>query len=126
MKKVHIKVNHKYKQAIIIRQNLKMSTGKKVAQACHAAVQAVENARRIEPFIFQKWMEEGMKKIALKVTTEEELIEVYNEGLRAKLPCSLIRDAGLTEIPAGSITAVAIGPGPSQDVDKITAKLKLL
>lgn len=37
-----------------------------------------------------------------------------------------IRDAGRTQVPTGSLTVVAIGPGKLADVDKITGHLKLL
>ena len=45
----------------------------------------------------------------------------------AGLPCSLIRDAGLTEF-AGvpTLTAVAVGPAELSKVDAITSHLKLL
>jgi PTH2 family peptidyl-tRNA hydrolase len=42
------------------------------------------------------------------------------------VPCSLIIDAGMTEIPAGSVTALGIGPAKRDIMDKITADLKLL
>ena len=123
---MNINVNHKYKQAIIIRQDLKMKVGKKVAQGCHASVTSVENARRMTQGIFMNWLNEGQKKIVLKVTSEEDLIDVYNQAKQRGLPCCIIQDAGLTQIPEGSKTAVAIGPAMSSDIDRITNKLKLL
>lgn len=121
-----IKVNHQYKQALILRTDLKMSTGKKVAQGAHASVIAVEYARKYTPAIHQAWGKEGQKKIALKVTTESDLLQIYQEAKDAGLPCSLIQDAGLTQLEPGSKTAVAIGPAKSDQVDRITSKLKLL
>ncbi len=115
-----------FKQAIILRTDLKMSTGKKVAQGCHAAVVAVELAQKYHTRYYERWKQEGQKKIVLKVGSEEELLELYNEAKRVGLPCSLIQDAGLTQIPAGSKTAVAIGPALSKEVDKLTNRLKLL
>lgn len=119
-------VNRDYKQVIVIRQDLKMSTGKKVAQGAHAAVLAVEYARKMTPDILEKWGREGQKKVALKVDSEKELVDLYNLAKSLKLPCAIIQDAGLTELEPGTITAVAIGPAKAIDVDKITGTLKLL
>lgn len=123
---MEIFVNRDFKQVIILRNDLGMSTGKKVAQACHAAVIAVEMAKKMNPEIYQKWSNEGQKKVALKVQTEKELLDLYNMAKSMKFPCAIIQDAGLTELPPGTITAVAIGPGKSNDIDKITGQLKLL
>ncbi|WP_457557763.1 peptidyl-tRNA hydrolase Pth2 [Candidatus Harpocratesius sp.] len=117
---------HKYKQAIILRTDLKMSTGKKVAQGCHASVVAVESAQKNHPGIYSGWKQEGQKKVVLKVSSEEELLLLFNQAKRASLPCSLIQDAGLTQIPPGTKTAVAIGPAFAREIDKLTSHLKLL
>ena len=68
----------KYKQVIVLRTDIKMSVGKKVAQGCHASVIAVENARKMTPSILGSWGNEGQRKIALKVQTEEDLIYVIS------------------------------------------------
>jgi peptidyl-tRNA hydrolase, PTH2 family len=114
------------KQVIIIRQDLEMGVGKKVAQGCHAAVIAVEEAKKRAPELFMKWYMGGSKKIALKVNSEEELKRCYFQARDANLPCSIIQDAGLTQLAPGTITAVAIGPAREIDIDKITGNLKLL
>ncbi len=121
-----VKNMHEYKQAIILRSDLKMSTGKKVAQGCHAAVTAVEYARKYTPSTVAAWGKEGQKKIALKVQSEEELLNIYQDAKNMELPCSLIQDAGLTQLEPGTKTAVAIGPAKSEKIDKITNSLKLL
>ena len=121
-----INVNRDYKQVIVIRMDINMSTGKKVAQGAHASVMAVDVARRISPDVLEKWSREGQKKVALKVQTEKELLELYNLARAARLPCAIIQDAGLTELEPGTITAIAIGPAKATEVDKITGQLKLL
>ena len=42
-----------------------------------------------------------------------------------KLITSLIFDAGRTQIAAGSMTVLAVGPGPASVIDSVTGHLKL-
>lgn len=111
------------KQAIIINTGLKMGKGKTAAQAAHASIDAVHSAPAES---VEEWRSLGMEKVVLKVSGDEELVDLYAKAKRRKLPCALIRDAGRTQIPAGSITALAIGPAEEKDVDEITGHLKLL
>lgn len=103
-----------------------MSVGKKVAQGCHASVTAVDAARRLSPSVLRAWQNEGQKKIALKVTSEEDLVGVFQQAVKMGLPCCIIQDAGLTQLEPGTKTAVAIGPADSSEIDRITRNLKLL
>ncbi len=112
-----------FKQAIILRADLKMGKGKLVAQGAHACVDALGKA---SPDAVEKWKRGGMEKICLKVTGERELLQVFQDAKKLKLPASLIRDAGRTQIEQGTLTAVAIGPAEETEVDKVTGKLKLL
>lgn len=115
-----------YKQAIVLRADLGMGKGKLVAQGCHASIDAFEKATASKPDWVEEWKEGGCKKIVVKVSSERELIDVFMRAKKAKLPCSLITDAGHTQVEPGSKTAVAIGPAPEQEIDEITDKLKLL
>jgi len=114
------------KQAIIVRSDLGMGRGKMAAQSAHASVHALLEAMRKAPEEAEEWLATGGTKITLKVNSEKELQEIFDAAKRKKLPCSLIHDAGKTQIPEGSATAVAIGPAKESDVDAITGKLKLL
>jgi len=111
------------KQAVLIRTDLKMSKGKQISQACHASIAAFlksDNKSR------EKWINGGMKKVVLKVSSEKEIKEFYKLSKKDKLPCQIISDAGLTQIEPGSVTALGIGPTEDKKLDKITGKLKLL
>jgi PTH2 family peptidyl-tRNA hydrolase len=118
-----------YKQVIVVRTDIKMSTGKLAAQVAHASVTCVINMIRKEGK-FKKWVEEwekeGQKKIVLQVLSLNELLSIYEKALNKGLPSCLIRDAGLTELEPGTITCVGIGPAPEELVDEITGQLKLL
>ncbi|KAJ2971781.1 hypothetical protein NUW54_g12420 [Trametes sanguinea] len=65
-------------------------------------------------------------KIALKATSEEELLELEAIAKSLNLAARSIVDAGRTQIAAGSRTVLGIGPGPVELVNKVTGKLRLL
>ena len=115
-----------YKMIIAIRTDLKMSKGKMAIQAAHAAVISVEEAKRTKLKWVKSWFSEGQKKVAVQIATKEKLELVYQKARSKNLPCSFVNDAGLTELPPGTATAVAIGPAPNNIIDKITSNLKLL
>ncbi|MEB3756553.1 MAG: peptidyl-tRNA hydrolase Pth2 [Desulfurococcales archaeon] len=118
-----------YKQALVIRRDLGMGAGKAAVQAAHASVEAlflvIDSSNKRWKLWLTEWRLTGQKKVALRVNSFTELISVYNECKNLGLPCSIIRDAGLTQLPPGTATAVAVGPGPEEIVDKITGELKL-
>ena len=115
-----------YKQVIVVRADLHMSVGKLVSQACHACLEASEAARRVNPEGWEKWRREGGKKVVLKVSSLEELLELKREAERLGIPHAIIEDRGLTELPPGTVTALGVGPAKAQLVDRVTGGLKLL
>jgi PTH2 family peptidyl-tRNA hydrolase len=116
----------RYKQVLVFRSDLKLSKGKVAAQAGHAAVAAAEEARKKHQTWWRAWITEGQCKIAVKVKSEKELLELERKAKELELPCALIVDRGLTEIPPGTITCLGIGPAPAEKVDKITGMFPLL
>jgi PTH2 family peptidyl-tRNA hydrolase len=116
----------RYKQVIVFRSDLKLSKGKTAVQAGHAAVSAAEEARKHRREWFEGWVEEGQCKIAVRVKGEKELSELESVAKELELPCALIVDRGLTEIPPGTVTCLGIGPAPEARVDKLTGLFPLL
>ncbi len=112
-----------YKQAILLRKDLKLPMGKACAQTSHASLQAVFDTAKC---VVQEWSKQGMKKVILKVADEKELLEFFKLAKRAKLPVGLIRDAGRTVLEPGTITCLGIGPADENEIDKLTGKLKLV
>jgi len=112
-----------YKQCIVVRSDLNLSKGKCAVQASHASVLAYNLAKRSDK---SDWLRSGQKKVALKVDTKEELLSLKDDADRMGLPSAIVIDAGLTEIPPGTVTSLGIGPARSDQLDKITSNLKLL
>ncbi|MCX6675029.1 MAG: peptidyl-tRNA hydrolase Pth2 [Methanothrix sp.] len=113
----------RYKQCLIIRNDVKMSCGKRCAQAGHASIGAYNGA---DKDLRKAWLAEGQKKVVLKVASVQDLFRLREEADRAGIPSAIVADAGLTEIPAGTITALGLGPAQNKLMDKITGKLSLI
>lgn len=112
-----------YKQVIVVRKDLKCGEGKLIAHSIHAAIGSMKS---VSKGIIRAWEREGAKKVVLKVRNLEELEKIQKKIKAAKLPSYLVRDAGLTQLRPGTITALGIGPAEEKKIDKITGKLKLL
>lgn len=115
-----------------------LRTGKYVAQGAHAAVGAVFALGNIQgdnlviplkdPFV-RDWVIGSFAKVCLQADTmlDQELIDLQNKARAAGLPTSLITDSGRTEFNGvPTMTALGIGPGSIEVINKITGHLKLL
>jgi PTH2 family peptidyl-tRNA hydrolase len=115
-----------YKLVIAVRSDLDLSHGKLAVQVAHASVMAAFDAKAHHRKWFSDWWAEGQKKVVVKGGSLSDL-----HGLRAKarsigLTTALVEDAGLTELPPGTVTCLGIGPGPNHIVDQVTGGLKLM
>ena len=116
----------KFKQVIAVRTDLGMSKGKLAVQVAHGAVSASERVRVTQQHVWKAWFTEGQKKVVVKVASEEALLDLRRIAVDLGLPFALIRDAGMTELPPGTTTVIAVGPGPAEKIDRLTGELKLL
>nr|1RZW_A Chain A, Protein AF2095(GR4) [Archaeoglobus fulgidus]3ERJ_A Chain A, Peptidyl-tRNA hydrolase [Archaeoglobus fulgidus]3ERJ_B Chain B, Peptidyl-tRNA hydrolase [Archaeoglobus fulgidus] len=111
------------KQVIVVRDDLKLSRGKLAVQVAHAAIIGYLKS---DSSLRRKWLDEGQKKVVLKVKSLEELLGIKHKAESLGLVTGLVQDAGLTEVPPGTITAVVIGPDEERKIDKVTGNLPLL
>jgi len=121
----------KIKQVLVLRKDLGMRKGKMAAQAAHGASMFLYDLINRSLFsmadeVTRQWLASGVTKICVGVDSEEELLMLHGIAKRAKLRAYLVEDAGLTELESGTPTCVAIGPDKAEEIDKITAHLKLL
>ena len=110
------------RQAIVARTDLGMGEGKLAAQVAHASLQAYESAGASAK---SDWTSAGQKKIVLKGSGESDLQRLADEARREGLPYAIVRDAGHTQLESGTLTALAVGPGEGNVVDKVTGDLTL-
>ncbi len=114
------------KQVIIIRKDLKLPKGKLAVQVAHASLQATLKALTKNKRTVKKWLSQGARKVVVKAENLEELQALHEKALKQGLTAALIKDAGLTVVKPGTITALAIGPDIEEKIDEITKHLKLV
>ena len=112
-----------YKQVIVVRNDLKLKKGKLAAQVAHASLGAFLKSRKS---LREKWLKEGAKKVVVKVKDLKELLKIKKEAEKRRIPNSLVRDAGKTQLEPGTITCLGLGPCKEETLDKLTGGLKLL
>ena len=100
-----------------------MSTGKLAVQACHASVAAV---LRAGVDALKHWEIDGQTKITLGVNSLAELENLKRQCEAMRIVHAMISDAGRTELAAGTVTALAVGPAEDKAVDRITGSIPLL
>jgi PTH2 family peptidyl-tRNA hydrolase len=113
------------KQVIVLRKDLKMSKGKAAAQASHAAVASALKTNREKKADFEKWWRSGQKKIILAADSEQDLLQLETKLRKTGVIVVKIDDAGRTQLPPNTTTALGIGPYQNKEVDQITSSLKL-
>ncbi|KAG8978140.1 hypothetical protein FRC05_011256 [Tulasnella sp. 425] len=131
------------KMVLVVRSDLGMTKGKIAAQCGHATLACYKTLQKSNPALLAHWERIGQAKVALRCDSEEELLLLQATAQSLNLCARTIRDAGRTQIAAGSTTVLGIGPGlhsfttamhldseldlgPVKLVNQVTGKLKLL
>ncbi len=113
------------KQVIVVRTDIRMGKGKIAAQVAHASLEAYKRTLKKHPEWVEEWEREGSKKIVLKVSSEKDLLDLY-ERAKKEVPAALVRDAGYTQVEPGTVTCAGFGPAPDEIMDRLFGHLKLL
>ncbi|KAI9833395.1 MAG: hypothetical protein M1826_007493 [Phylliscum demangeonii] len=122
--------DEEHKLVLVVRTDLGMSRGKIAAQcghatlACYKAMLGSHSGR--DRARLERWERQGQTKIAVRAQTEEELVRLQRVAARLGVCARPVRDAGRTQIAAGSLTVLGLGPGPKSLVDQVSGGLKLL
>ena len=139
-----MEIERNIKQFIIIREDLDMSPGKAGAQISHAAKKVWFDKFKVAPpenivtpvgmttYYFNAtqeevdWIEGGFTTILKKVKNENKLLKAFEAAKEAGLNCTLIKDAGLTDLEGENYTAIAIGPNHIDKCEPIVKRLRNL
>lgn len=115
-------MSEKFKQVIILREDIEMSKGKQISQACHASLEAYKKSDKDS---ISKWESTGSKKIVLS-SGNQKMEDLYSRMERNDIPAYLVKDAGKTEVKPGTITAIGAGPTKESKINEITGELQLI
>lgn len=115
-----------HKLVVVVRRDLKLSPGKLAVQVAHASVDCALKASKRDAKTFDRWHRGGQKKVVVRAEGLADLHQLKSEAESLGLTTALISDAGLTEVPPGTVTVLGVGPGPNTDVDRVTGHLGLL
>ncbi|KAE9609137.1 hypothetical protein Lal_00020506 [Lupinus albus] len=114
------------KMVLVVRQDLKMKSGKIASQCAHAATGMYAELMQSGRSLLRRWEQCGQAKIVVTCRNQQEMNIVKEAADTIGLPTFVVADAGRTQVLAGSKTVLAVGPGPKSIVDSVTGKLPLL
>lgn len=114
------------KMVLVVRQDLKMKSGKIASQCAHAATGMYAELMQSDRSLLRQWEHCGQPKIVVTCRNQPEMNKLKEAAENIGLPTFVVADAGRTQVLAGSKTVLAVGPGPKSSVDSVTGRLPLL
>jgi len=128
-----------FKMVFVVNTSLDMGPGKTAAQVGHAALgvqrvltiksnkpgQIGQNKYKVSTTDLGLWQDFGEKMVVVKGESTQHLKDLHLMAEDLDLPSFLVKDAGITQVPSGSVTVFGVF-GEDEDVNKITGRLKLL
>ncbi|AES73870.1 peptidyl-tRNA hydrolase 2, mitochondrial isoform X1 [Medicago truncatula] len=114
------------KMVLVVRQDLKMKSGKIASQCAHAATGMYAELMRSNRSLLRQWEQCGQPKIVVTCKNQQEMNKLTEAAESIGLPTFVVSDAGRTQVSAGSKTVLAVGPGPKAILDSVTGRLSLL
>ncbi|KAM0968528.1 hypothetical protein ACFX13_017169 [Malus domestica] len=114
------------KMVLVVRRDLKMTTGKIASQCAHAATGAYAELMQSHRSLLRQWEQYGQPKIVVTCKNQQEMNKLKEAAENIGIPTFVVADAGRTQVVSGSKTVLAIGPGPKESVDSVTGKQALL
>lgn len=118
--------DEEFKMVLVVRQDLKMGSGKIASQCAHAATGIYSELMESQRSVLRRWESCGQAKIVVTCKNQQEMNKLKETAESIGLPTFVVADAGRTQVSSGSKTVLAIGPGSKSAVDSVTGKQRLL
>ncbi|XP_014499920.1 peptidyl-tRNA hydrolase 2, mitochondrial isoform X3 [Vigna radiata var. radiata] len=99
------------KMVLVVRQDLKMKSGKIASQCAHAATGMYAELMQSDRSLLRQWEQCGQPKIVVTCRNQQEMNKLKDAAESIGLPTFVVADAGRTQVSAGSKTVLAVGPG---------------
>lgn len=116
-----------FKMVFVVNMELQMGQGKIAAQVAHAALamfrELMENETKAE--MVMAWGHLGETKVVVRAESTVQLEMLAQTATQRGVSNYTVRDAGRTQVAAGSQTVLALF-GKTEDVDRVSGALKLL
>lgn len=108
---------------VLVKDNekkIKMDPGKAIAQAGHVIANVITELLKTNPQLWQKYIEAGKHpKIVLRANTAQM------EKIIATCDCRWTHDVGKTQVPSGTLTAIAFLPMTKSQAPDLIRSLSL-
>lgn len=122
---------------VMVNQDLKMGKGKIAGQVGHAVEQVILHMLKFQPALYNQYHFSNRRKVVLKSNEAEMklMLEKYGYQFPSKnkstdgkevIWCVPIYDAGMTQIPANSLTVIGFGVMTKENAPKEIKEAKLL
>ncbi|CAH2077123.1 unnamed protein product [Thlaspi arvense] len=85
------------KMVLVVRQDLKMRTGKIASQCAHAATGMYAELMQSDRYLLRRWEEYGQPKIVVSCKNQQEMNKITEAAESVGLPTFVVADAGRTE-----------------------------
>lgn len=110
--------------SIIVRDDLKMSKGKMMAQCVHSIMMLYEKADKMK---IEKWQNMYGEKVVILRANKQKIKQLQKEGIQEYgIESFWVVDAGRTEVQEGTETVCIFEPTKSKYIQQLTRGLKLM
>lgn len=117
---------NEHKMWLAVRVDLPLSIGKALIHSGHCFGRLYLSASQLVPERMDAYLSDNEPKIGVKAKNEGVLHRIADECERAGIPHQLVRDAGRSEVPAGTPIYCAFGPWKRAELPKFLHKLQKL